>query len=91
MKGNSTSQATQIQSSTLSENQIMGKGGPRAVKGNNNNTFQSSGTGNTSQEQNSINDIKYSLLQLISQYNTEDLNLSSASIVSLSSIEIGYF
>jgi hypothetical protein len=39
MKGNSTSQATQIQSSTLSENQIMGKGGAKAVKGNNNNTF----------------------------------------------------
>ena len=53
------------QSSIMSENQIMGKGGPKPVKGNNNNTFQSS-SGNTSQEHNTINDIKYSLLQLIS-------------------------
>jgi hypothetical protein len=63
MKGNNTSQLSQNVSSTLSENQIMGKGGPKAVKGgNNNNTYQSSATVNNTHDQNSINDIKYSLL-----------------------------
>lgn len=80
---------SQQQPSSLSENQIMGRGGAKNFKGNI--TQQSATTGNTSTEYNALNDIKYSLLQLISQYNTEDLNLSNASVVSMSSIEIGYF